>query len=79
MMNAKRLNLLERAYDAEVNAALNGSGLHILQTKSALAKQMAEEGYLQEVKVTFSGVTVEGYELTHAGRMSFCMSCSENQ
>ncbi|GIK74441.1 MAG: hypothetical protein BroJett021_34290 [Chloroflexota bacterium] len=73
-MDKKRLKLLERAYEAEVNAAFN-HGLHIIQTKAALAEVMVEEGYLAKCQVKVSGVTIEGYELTHLGRMTYCMSC----
>lgn len=76
-MDSKRLKLLERAYEAEINAALVGHRLHMMQTKAVLAKTMVEEGYLAECKVTVSGATVEGYELTHVGRMVYCMTCED--
>lgn len=74
-MDSKRMKLLKRAYEAEVNAALGGHQLHMMQTKAALADTMVEEGYLARCKVNVSGATVEGYELTHAGRMAYCMTC----
>lgn len=74
-MDNKRLKLLERAYEAEITAALSGHGLHMMQTKAALAETMVEEGYLAKCKETVSGVTIEGYELTDVGRMAFCMEC----
>lgn len=76
-MDSKRMKLLERAYEAEINAALGGHQLHMMQTKAALAETMVEEGYLAKCKVTVSGATVEGYELTHAGRMAYCMECED--
>lgn len=76
-MDSKRMNLLERAYAAEVNAALGGHPLHMMQTKAALAEKMVEEGYLAKCKATVSGATFEGYELTHVGRMAYCMECED--
>lgn len=76
-MDSKRLKLLERAYEAEVNAALSGHGLHMMQTKAALAETMVDEGYLAKCKATMSGATFEGYELTHVGRMAYCMACED--
>jgi len=73
-MDKKRLKLLERAYEAEVNAALsNGHGLHIMQTTSALANTMVDEGYLAKCLMYASGMTIEGYELTDIGRATYCM------
>lgn len=76
-MDSKRMKLLERAYGAEVDAALSGHPLHIIQTKVTLAETMVDEGLLAKWKGKLSGVTIEGYELTHAGRMTYCMSCDE--
>lgn len=76
-MDSKRLKLLERAYGAEIDAAMIGHGLHMMQTNAALAKTMVEEGYLAECKVTVSGTTIEGYELTHVGRLAYCMTCED--
>ncbi len=76
-MDKKRLGLLEKAYAAEVNSARQGNQLHFMQTKAALAETMVEEGLLAKCKVQISGATVEGYELTHVGRMSYCMTCDE--
>ena len=76
-MDSKRLKLLELAYAAEINAALSGHGLHMMQTKAALAETMVEEGYLAKCKAKISGATVQGYELTHVGRMAYCMECED--
>jgi hypothetical protein len=76
-MDGKRMKLLERAYNAEIDAALNRHPLHLMQTKAALAKTMVDEGYLAECKVTVSSATFDGYELTHAGRMAYCIWCED--
>ena len=73
-MDKKRLALLERAFTAEVEAGLS-KGIHVIQTKAKLADVMVDEGLLAKRELKVSGVTIAGYELTHAGRMSYCMSC----
>jgi len=72
-MDKERLALLAKAYDAEINAALSRSPLWLMQTKSKLATKMVKEGLLSKCEVTVHGIHYEGYELTHAGRMMFCM------
>jgi len=77
-MNSRELALLEKAFDAEVNAALT-KGVHLMQTKSKLADKLVNEGFLRktEMRVGHSPwpCTVSGYELTHAGRLAYCAQC----
>lgn len=76
-MNKRELSILERAFDCEVRAGISG-GLGIFQTKNKLALKLVAEGFLQKEKVVLPGrfsVTVEGYTLTHAGRLIYCASC----
>lgn len=82
-MNKSELDLLERAYAAEIDGAING-GLGLLQTKSRLAEELARAGYLVKDKVTLGGrlpVTVEGYRLTILGNATYCFSdrCGEEE
>ena len=78
-MDSKRMKLLERDYETELNAAIRGQGVYLMQTKAALAKTMVEEGYLTYGKQEVCGVIVEGYELTHFGRMAYCFSCEDGE
>jgi hypothetical protein len=73
-MDKKRLALLEKAFDSEVNAALKG-GPRVVQTRSRLAQDMVNEGLLQECSEKFGMATVTGFVLTHAGRLSYCLTC----
>lgn len=78
-MSARReLDLLERAYGAEVEGAIFKRS-HIMQTRSKLAPKLVSEGLLREVVGTYGTLTISGYELTDLGRMSYCMSdrCSQ--
>ncbi len=78
-MNKKEIALLERAYAAEVNAALSKSGVHVMQTKAKkLADKLVADGLLREISMRPPGpwpCTVEGYELTEAGRLAYCLTC----
>jgi len=42
-MNKKRLALLEKAFAAEINAAIEKHPLHLIQSNSKLAETMANE------------------------------------
>ena len=81
-MNKKENELLEKAYAAEVESALNHSRIQrIMQTKSkTLAEKLVSDGMLRKVSERFNGsfpCTVDGYELTELGRMSYCLSCND--
>lgn len=79
-MNKKELALLENAFFAEIDAAFN-KGIHLLQTKAKLAEKLVNEGYLEkrviQIPVGMMTMTVTGYELTHLGRLTYCVSCPE--
>lgn len=69
--------LLERAFIAEIDEGINGT-IGLLQSKSKLAEELAEGGYLVKDKITLGGrfaVTISGYRLTHLGRLTYCMNC----
>jgi len=75
MVSSKERNLLEKAYEAEVNSALNKNIPHLMQTKSKTAKKLVDDLLLAEKEIVFNGVTIKGYELTEAGRMMYCINC----
>ena len=65
---------LEKVYGAEVECRLP------FQTKAAIMKRLAEQGLVQRMKIrvgTTFAATVEGWELTHAGRLMYCLWASE--
>lgn len=75
-MDKREMALLERAYSAEVSAALGKSGMNLMQTKSKLAEKLVEEGFLRKRSIRMHGpwpCTVDGYELTEAGRLAYCL------
>lgn len=81
-MNKRELNLLERVFESEITAALTRSGLHLYQTRSKIAKKLERDGLLCERRTLLPGrfpVEVVGYELTHAGRIAYCLTCEPEQ
>ena len=78
-MTKEDMALLEKAYAAEVDAALSNSELYMMQTKATLrADALVEDGLLRKVSKTFAGrYAVEGYALTEAGRLAYCLTCED--
>jgi len=78
-MTKRELELLGKAFEAEINGALR-KGPRIFQTKSRLAKKLVEDGLLREAKESIPGwppIEVKGYELTELGRLVYCTSCGD--
>jgi hypothetical protein len=73
-MKKSELKILEKVWEAEINSAFCAHGIHLLQTKSKVAQKLAKEGFLNFSSVTFKGVVISGYELTHLGRLTYCAS-----
>jgi hypothetical protein len=74
-MNKREMQLLEKAFIAEIEEGAHGT-IGLLQTKSRLAEVLAEDGYLVKDKQTIGGrfpVVVQGYRLTHLGRLTYCI------
>ena len=77
-MNKKEMQLLEKAFDAEVHSALCGGLSHLIQSRTKLAAKMVADGLLAEKSIYLGGrfpVEVKGLELTELGRMTYCMIC----
>ncbi|EFZ66001.1 hypothetical protein BY97_06495, partial [Escherichia coli O111:NM str. K6723] len=66
-MNKKQLAILEKAWDAQISYALKEQALPIIQTKSKIARQLCDGGFLNEVEITRQMVTFKGYEINHHG------------
>ena len=74
-MDKKDLALLVSAFEAEVRGAIQKCP-RLMQTKAtARADAMVADGLLTKASEMWSGVRVEGYELTHAGRLLYCATC----
>lgn len=75
-MTKAKLALLEKAFAAEIRSAIEG-GPYVMQTKSKLALELCDEGYLVEAEEALERVLVKGYALTQLGRMTYCQSCGD--
>lgn len=76
MTTKAEMKMLERAFAAEVENRLP------FQSRSEIAHRLARDGYLQPMAVEypadrFGSITVRGWQLTHLGRLTYCMSCDE--
>ena len=74
-MTKQELNLLERAFAAEIGAAIEGAPRPMC-TKSKLAETLVADGLLAKCVEVWRGIKFEGYELTHAGRFAYCATCA---
>lgn len=75
-INKRTLDLLEKVFAAEINAAA-GSGIGLYQTKIKLAQELESAGYLIKDTIKLGGrfpVIVEGYRLTTRGNAAYCLS-----
>ncbi|ENQ3275187.1 hypothetical protein ACEOXS_005225 [Escherichia coli] len=71
-MNKKQLAILEKAWDAQISYALKEQAPPIIQTKSKIARQLCDGGFLNEVEITRQMVTFKGYEINHHGIAAYC-------
>lgn len=74
MTTRKTLKALERVFAAEIEGRLP------FQSKARVYQHLADEGLVEPMERRFSGdrfgaITVRGWQLTHAGRLFYCMSC----
>ena len=78
-MEKPELELLEKAYNAEIVAAFSKNSLYMMQTRATKrADKLVADGLLRKVRETLAGrYTVEGYALTEAGRLAYCLTCDE--
>lgn len=74
MTTKAELAALERVFTAEIEGRLP------FQSKARIYQRMADEGLIEPMKRAFGAgerfpVTVTGWQLTHAGRITYCDSC----
>ena len=73
-VDARKLALLERAFEAEIAGALT-TRPPVMQTRSKLAEELVGDGLLVKAEATLPGrfpLRVAGYMLTEAGRLAYC-------
>lgn len=74
-MTKAELAALEKVFAAEIDNRLP------FQSKAKIYQRLCEDGYLEPMARNFGhdrfGVIVTGYQLSHAGRLEYCLSCSD--
>lgn len=75
MTTKAELNALEKVFAAEIEDRLP------FQSKAKIFRRLCENGYLEPMERRFAGdrfgaIIVSGYQLSHAGRLEYCLSCS---
>lgn len=81
-MTKAELAMLEKVFSREVEAALNKWPHHLFHSRGQIAARLATDGYLQYriielPDLNFGRIHVDGYELTHLGRLAYCMTCDD--
>jgi hypothetical protein len=76
-MNKAELAMLENVWVAEVNNLLPYQPSAQGKKQKELAEKLVSEGFLERDQTIISGVRVEGYSLTHAGRFYYCSNCED--
>lgn len=77
-MNKLELALLEKAFEAEIDAALKHTPRVIQPRSGELADKLVADGLLRKSEEILGGrlpVRLKGYELTELGRLAYCMTC----
>lgn len=73
-MKKATIKALELIFAAEIESRLP------FQSRRKIYPQLEGEGLVEKASITLPGrfpVTVEGYVLTHAGRIAYCQSCAD--
>ena len=67
----QHLKALEKVFAAEIECRLP------FQSKAAVYNELRLDGMVEHVTVKMGIVRVEGYELTHRGRIAYCAECPD--
>ena len=68
-MKANEIAALGKVFGAEISGTLP------FQSKAKIFKELVSSGHLDEMTIRAGIVTIEGYELSHQGRMAYCQCC----
>ena len=76
-LNKRDFELLGRVFEAEITNHLPAQ-----IGKSKAVTSLNERGYIEPMTITLPGrfpVTVTGWGLTHAGRFTYCLNCTDER
>lgn len=76
-LNRASVAALERVFAAEIEG-------HLLQSKAKIYDQLERDGYVERTEERIAvpplgTMTVKGWVLTHAGRLTYCMTCDDGR
>ncbi len=83
-MKVAHLRALEKVFADEIRQAVEPRGGKLprdlpFQSKAKIFRQLCDEGMLEPMerhhRDRFGTITISGYQLSHAGRLAYCMSC----
>lgn len=81
-LTRRERDLLEKAFAAQVDAALRGHGIDVISSDSRAAARLVERGLLERVSRRIANRSgggswlATGYALSVAGHMAYCASCA---
>ena len=78
-MTKRHLLALEKCLESEIEGALRGWG-RCVQSKAKVYKELEAEGLVKWTEERLGGrfpMTIEGWELTLAGHVAYCLSCDD--
>jgi hypothetical protein len=73
-LSKSKIALLERAFAAEIDSAHHKCP-NLIQSKTATALQLVEDGLLLHARVVWHGAILEGFRLSDLGKITFCEHC----
>jgi hypothetical protein len=81
-MKKSHLAALEKLFVYEINRALDKTHAGFpMQSKAKVYQELEVEHCVERVTVKhkdrFGEITIEGWELTHAGRWAYCETCDD--
>ena len=81
-MSRAEFKMLERIFTAEVDHAFRKARVpYCFQSKAKIMQTLEEKGLVESVSFRVGNdalaCTVEGWQLSHLGRLTYCASCVE--
>jgi hypothetical protein len=70
-----KIALLERAFTAKIDSAHHKCP-NLIQSRSATALQLVEDGLLFHAKVVWHGAIIEGFRLSDRGMIAYREHCA---
>lgn len=81
-MKKSELSALEALFSLQIDQAIRKDGMPSLplQSRAKVFRDLEQQGLVRKVSVVLGGrfpAVVEGWDLTVAGHLAYCMSCED--